>query len=75
MICRATTSCLFSATNTLATELRHAAGDSATSYREDINKCLAFFDSVRDQNMLARQAKTVLEEFMCDQSAATETKF
>lgn len=47
--------------------------DSITSYGEDINRCLAFFESVQDQNMLARQAKTVLEDFMRDQSAATRT--
>ncbi|KAH0347850.1 hypothetical protein KCU83_g6482, partial [Aureobasidium melanogenum] len=68
----ATTSSLFSAATTLAIELRHTVDDSTTSYSEDINRCLAFFASVRDQNMLARQAKTVLEDFLRDQSAATQ---
>lgn len=59
---------MFSAAITLAVEVQHGDNDQAAHHGADIDKCLAFFDSVQEQNMLARQAATVLEEVMLDQT-------
>ena len=60
---------MFSAAITLAVEVQHGDDDQAAQHGADVDKCLAFFDSVQEQNMLARHAATVLEEVMLDQSA------
>ena len=65
---RAATSHMFSAAITLAVEVQHGGDDQAACHGADIDRCLAFFDSVQEQNMLARQARTVLEEVMLNQS-------
>jgi hypothetical protein len=64
---RAITSHMFSAAITLAVEIQHGGDDQAACHGADIDKCLAFFDNVQGQNMLARQAGTVLEEVLLDQ--------
>ncbi|KAG9734000.1 hypothetical protein KCU73_g10895, partial [Aureobasidium melanogenum] len=61
----ATTSSLFSAATALAIELRNTVDDSDTSYAKVIDKCLAFFESIQDQDMLAGQAKTLVADRNC----------
>jgi hypothetical protein len=57
---------MFSAAITLAVEVQHGDDDQAACHGTDIDKCMAFFDKVQGQNMLARQAGAVLEEVMLD---------
>lgn len=60
---------MFSAAITLAVEVQNGDDGQAASHGANIVKCLGLFDSVQEQNMLARQARRVLEEVMADQSA------
>ncbi|KKY21923.1 putative c6 zinc finger domain-containing protein [Phaeomoniella chlamydospora] len=62
----ATSSNLFSAAITLAVEARFSDEHTAAAYSEDINRCIAFFTSIQDQNVLASRAIEVLRQYMTE---------